>query len=348
MISNEQKEAISIEVIKTIYQQFAKFPDDEKQNRNAPFHEAFLNAFTEKIENRVHSIHALISLSSWIQGLNTSLGQSFIENTAHILSDSEKRAFTTKMKTSLKISEKQKIIIGTIITDLSNGVKTPNSFLEETECYNNDAGTINATDFTVDVFYETDEQIVCIESKTVKPNKSIFRDEKQKILEAKTALKNLYPDKVINYHLAFPFDPLSDTSTGFDKQRFMNYSVGFRKYFSEDEFLLSSEFWDFLSGEPYTMETILDIINSIATPDFLDKYNFIQNKSNYNNGKYIEILNSWFLFKEIQIIKNNNNLKNKIPHNFNYQKYYNQKIFSSDGEYNPKRAAKLLSIIEKD
>ncbi|HCI54608.1 MAG TPA: TdeIII family type II restriction endonuclease, partial [Bacteroidales bacterium] len=44
-LANKQKEKISIEVIKTLVNRFGTFPEDASNNRNAPFHEAFLSAF---------------------------------------------------------------------------------------------------------------------------------------------------------------------------------------------------------------------------------------------------------------------------------------------------------------
>lgn len=90
-LSNLTKQQIATQVIRTLYSQFEKFPEDVSSNRNAPFHEAFVNAFSDKLDGKVSSIPTLISLSSWLHGLNTSLGQSFFENTAQILCGGEKK-----------------------------------------------------------------------------------------------------------------------------------------------------------------------------------------------------------------------------------------------------------------
>ncbi len=118
MISELQKEKIAIQVIRTLYTQFEKFPDDVSNNRNAPFHEAFLSAFAGKLEDKVSSIPIFISLSSWMHGLNTSLGQSFFENVAHLLCNGTKKEFTTNKNSLLQLTEKQKVKIAKIITDL--------------------------------------------------------------------------------------------------------------------------------------------------------------------------------------------------------------------------------------
>ena len=110
-----KKEKIALEVIKTLKSRFDKFPEDASDNRNAPFHEAFLEAFKVKIENYVTNVPIFISLASWMHGLNTSLGQSFFEKIAHILSDGEKRKFN-----NLILSKDQQSTISDIMASLKN------------------------------------------------------------------------------------------------------------------------------------------------------------------------------------------------------------------------------------
>lgn len=44
-----KKERIALEVIKTPKSRFENFPEDASDNRNAPFHEAFLEAFQVEV-----------------------------------------------------------------------------------------------------------------------------------------------------------------------------------------------------------------------------------------------------------------------------------------------------------
>ena len=117
------KEKIATEVIKTLVTRFESFPEDTKNNRNAPFHEAFLNAFSDKLEGKVTDIPFFISLSSWLQGLNTTLGQSFFEAVAHHLCHGQKMEFTSKKLGNLQITKTQKDNVSDIITKLSNSTK---------------------------------------------------------------------------------------------------------------------------------------------------------------------------------------------------------------------------------
>ena len=329
-MNQTKTQQIALEVIKVLKTRFDNFPKSANENRNAPFHEAFLNAFKDKIEKYVDNVPYLISLSNWLHGLNTTLGQSFFENVAHILSDGEKRTFK-----NYKITNKQSNAVLEIITDLKNGTRKPNLEEENSLIFQFDENDklVNALDFTADVFIMENDYIEAIELKSVRPNAGEMRGEKLKILSAKACLKRKYPNKEIRYFIGFPFDPLSDTPTGHDKERFMKHLIEFEKYFDPKEVLLAGELWDKLSGEENTMENILDIINRIAKPDFLEKYEFINNPENFEKDreKYLSILKEWFLFDELEIFKNYEKLKSKN------QRFINQQLFKKDVKYNIRR-----------
>ena len=275
-LTPEKIEEISYQVIKTLYKRFETFPADPSGIRNAPFHMAFLRAFQDKLEEHVTDIPVFISLSSWFNGLNTTLGQSFFENVSHILCDGMKREFKT-----LKISQTQQTTVTDIVTDLKNNTHVPNLARENGLIYqNNTPQDKEVSNFTADCYFEDNEKIVAIELKTVKPNSGVFKNEKDKMLSAKAGLKNANAAKEIFFYLAFPFDPLSLTPTGSDKTGFMNYSVDFTKFFAANEVLLADELWNFLSGDTNTMQQIIDIINAIASPQFMDKYNFLNDAHN--------------------------------------------------------------------
>ena len=203
-LSNDVKEHISLEVIYTLVTRFETFPEDASNNRNAPFHEAFLKAFRLKLEDKVTDIPFFISLSSWLQGLNTTLGQVFFENVAHHLSHGEKREYTSKKLGNLKIYKEQKDIINNIITDLSTSSKTPNITEENKLLFiKGKDNLVDAIDFSVDVFIEDENNITAIELKSVKPNSGEMRGEKQKILEGKAALYKKFSNKSIQFYIGF-------------------------------------------------------------------------------------------------------------------------------------------------
>jgi len=349
-LSNRQKEKISIEVIKTLVTRFESFPEDASNNRNAPFHEAFLNAFTDKLNGKVSDTPFFISLSSWLQGLNTTLGQTFFENVAHHLCNGEKREYTSKKLGNLQISQTQKDNVTNIITDLSNTTCTPSLADENSLIFQNyKTVLVNAIDFSADVFIEDTNSITAIELKSVKPNSGEMRGEKQKILEGKAALYKHFPGKQIHFYIGFPFDPTvnpaTDIITSFNKDRFLGSIINMTKYFASNETLVASELWDFLSGQQNTMEEILEIINSISTTSFLYKFQLLCDNARRLTPDYRTLLNEWNLVSEIELIDNNNSIIQNISNDRGLLRTYNKTAFDSKGNYNTERYSTLKELI---
>lgn len=264
MFDQAKKDAITKAADAALKNFTSKFPTESTLSRNEPFHSAVYKAFESQLQARHLDLKSILQLSSWIQGVNTSMG-SFFERVAWILSDGKKMAFTTKKRTSLKISEPQVTKIKQIWNRLKSGNTPPNAESEIAEILSAPSVEMQeAADFTVDVFIESNDSITAIELKSVRPNKGESAGEKQKMLEAKTALHNSFPGKNIRYFIAFPFDPTSPTPTGYDKKRFIEYLIGSGNYFAHEEFMLVSELWDFLSGEKNTMEQILEIMEDVV------------------------------------------------------------------------------------
>lgn len=345
MITQKKIQQIATTVIKVLFQRFKTFPIDALNNRNAPFHEAFLNAFQNKLGEKVSDIPFFISLSSWLHGLNTTLGQTFFENVAHVLSDGEKREYTSKKLGNKQIHETQKNNINEIMTRLSNSQDVPDLQREDGQIFiNNTTRLVNALDFSADVFIEDNQDVTAIELKSVKPNSGEMRGEKQKILEGKAALYRMFTNKNIKFFVGFPFDPTSDTPTDFDKTRFLGSIINMTKFFDPDETLIAKELWDYLSGEPNTMEKIIEIINKISTPEFMDKFNIINNPENRDNKRYLTILKEWFLFSEAELVKNDLQIKKSIQRDQRLQRIYSQQIFKKE-EYNWERAERLKEVL---
>ena len=207
--------------------------------------------------------------------------------------------------------------------------------------------SVSAIDFSADVFMDDGKKITAIELKSVRPNSGEMRGEKQKILEGKAALSNNFPKKAVEFYIGFPFDPTSGSSkTGYNKTRFLKSIINMNKYFDPDEVLLASELWDFLSDDRNTMEQILDIINTIATTEFLDKYKFIndENSRSQNIKLFKDRLKEWNLFSEFELVDNENKIKNIIKNDKKLIKKFNQLIFL-DGDYNYERYKILNELI---
>ena len=348
-LTNKQKEKISIEVIKTLVTRFESFPEDASNNRNAPFHESFLNAFSDKLNGKVSDTPFFISLSSWLQGLNTTLGQTFFENVAHHLSNGEKREYTSKRLGNLPIKQSQRNHIAQIIADLSNTTSTPNLNNENVLLFAqyNDA-EINAMDFSADVFIEDTASVIAIELKSVKPNSGEMKGEKQKILEGKAALYNHFPGKQIHFYIGFPFDPTVNPSneavTSHNKPRFLGSIINMNKYFARNESLVANELWDLLSGQQNTMEEILAIINTVSTTYFLEKFQFLSTGANRMKPAYLTQLTEWHLYSEIELINNNATIIRKIANNKSLTRIYNKNPLDSKGNYSWDRYNELRPL----
>lgn len=258
-LSIDQKNRIREEVKRILESRIESFPEMGSQNRNAPFHDAIMESFKEQFKEFNIEIPRLVAIASWMHGLSTSLGTGF-ENIAHILSGGYKRKFTGSFV--LKIKKDQAMIIDEIIRQLKSSQVIPSIKREDSLIFNSEYSKekINALGFTADVFIERKKEIIAIEMKSVRPNSGEGRGEKQKILHGKAALKLLYPNHKIKFFIGFPFDPTSKESTKYNKKRFFDYLIEFKKFFAEEEILIADELWDYLSGTKNTMQEILDTI----------------------------------------------------------------------------------------
>lgn len=349
-LTQQQKEKISIEVIKTLVTRFESFPEDASSNRNAPFHDAFLKAFSDKLHGKVSDTPFFITLSSWLQGLNTTLGQTFFENVANHLSNGGKREYTSGRLGNLPITQTQRDHIAQIIADLSTSTKTPNIVAENTLLFSNyTTAEISAMDFAADVFIEDVNSITAIELKSVKPNSGEMKGEKQKILEGKAALYRHFPGKTINFYMGFPFDPTvnpsTETVTSFNKTRFLGSIINMTKYFAPSETLIANELWDLLSGQPNTMEQILELINTISTTTFLAKFQLLTDNAKRNSPEYIAQLTEWNLCSELELVNNDRRVKQKIGTDKTLNRIYNKTAFDNKGNYNADRYIELKKII---
>jgi len=341
------KENIALTVIEALVSSISP-QDVSSTNIDDPFFQMLCNVCSNA--DFIDKKH--LTDASWLQGLNTTLGQSFFEKIAHHLSNGEKREYTSKRSGVLKITQSQADSINHIITALSNSTYTPNMERENKLVFERGDNTslVDSIGFSADVFYETDDSVIAIELKSVKPNSGEMRGEKEKILHGKAALSRLFPRKSIHFFLGFPFDPTVDSSkeavSGFDKQRFMASAINLSKFFDPKELLLASELWDFLSGEKNTMQSILDIINIIATPQFMEKYQFLQDNSKRCCPEYKALLDSWGLYSEVFLIENYSKLKAQACGRF--ERVLNQRMFTDDtGVYNLPRYGEMSGLLSK-
>jgi len=176
-----------------------------------------------------------------------------------------------------------------------------------------------------------------------------MRGEKQKILEGKAALYHHFPNKTIRFYIGFPFDPTINPTqekiSSFDKPRFLNSIINMTKYFDPNETLIASELWDFLSGQEKTMESLLNIINTIATPSFLFKFQLLCDNTKRLTDEYRTQLKEWNLLSELKLIDNNDVIHQKTFNNYELKKLFNKTAFDNKGNYNYERFLKLIHLI---
>jgi hypothetical protein len=101
------------------------------------------------------------------------------------------------------------------------------------------------------------------------------------------------------------------------------------------------------------METILEIINSIATVEFEENFDFLQDKNNakIKKDEFINLLRKWYLFREVILVENQDSVYSKIFTNKRLVRTFNDdifKIYRKDDdykvEYNEKRISQLLEF----
>lgn len=118
------------------------------------------------------------------------------------------------------------------------------------------------------------------------------------------------------------------------------------KYFDPEECLIADELWNLLSGQTNTMESILEIINTISTPQFLTKLQYVNNRANRAGQEYRTILTEWNLFSEIELIENETTIIRNIRGNNSLTKLFNKNPFDSKGCYNVNRYRDLVAILD--
>ncbi len=346
-LSNDKVERISFEIIKVLYCTFAEFRKDVSAEKGDPFHAAFLNAFTDKLQDKVPDVPFSINFSRWLHGLNASLRHSFFENVGHILSDGESREYSSRR--SLTISRRQMGNVNNIVSRLSSSSAVPHLDNENKELFIDDDETADtAVDFSADIFIEDDTQATAIALKSDRPKFGDMRNEKQKILEGKAALFNMFPDKEIRFFIGFPFDPTNETTTTtFDKARLFDSIEQMKRFFAESEVLVAGEFWDFLSEEESTTDQLLETINNIATTEFLAKFGFLTDEKNkeLNVPLYKQRLTEWNLHSEAKLVDNEARIKTKTRSDTRLTRGFNQPIFDFDGNYNISRFRTLKELI---
>ncbi|MCF7918318.1 MAG: TdeIII family type II restriction endonuclease [Candidatus Cloacimonetes bacterium] len=209
-----------------------KFDKYNPETVNMPFHYRLLG------KDRM-------ALFSFIQSLNTTFGTSIYEPVSTVLASLNGNFVQAQMqyKVGKIISEAAQIEIQNIIDELSAG----NDSMKEREisrirkvCRNGKG--IETKPVKVDLFLEDKEGVIHLfDLKTVKPNKSNFKDFKRTLLEWVAISLYNNPNAEIYSYIAIPYNP-------YEPKPYERWTMKGMLDLSK-ELKVAEEFWDFLAGE---------------------------------------------------------------------------------------------------
>jgi len=93
------------------------------------------------------------------------------------------------------------------------------------------------------------------------------------------------------------------------------------------------------------MEELLNIINTISTTSFLEKFQFLSDGANRTKPEYLTQLNEWYLHSEVELINNNATIVHNIGNNKILTRIYNKNSLDGKGNYSWDRYNELRQLI---
>jgi len=193
-----------------------------------------------------------VAAYSFIHSIATSLGMSIYEDVSKIIAEETADECFTKYDIGGVISKEQKSVIDEIMRRLRNGERQVNHDEEIQMVLKSSAkdGRAQKEGKQADFYMLRDKQEHYFEIKTVKPNIDVFAKSKAKLLEWVARRR-----KLIRVYLAFPYNPYHPQPY----ERFTEQGMVERG----KEFLIGSEYWDFLGGEN-TFKELLWLFDSVG------------------------------------------------------------------------------------
>jgi len=235
-ISNNQRREISTLLKEKIRN---KLRDYSPETRSMPFHFRLLG------KDRM-------ALYSFIQSINTMLGQSIFEKVAEIIARVNFGKAVSQYKFEGYLSDKVVLEIDKIMLSLRSA-KSQADELKENERIRLVAnqGTLGKTRKTrADLFVLGKDIEHYFEIKTVKPNIDIFAKTKEKLLQWKAMRYSTNQRIKVKAYICIPYNPQAPNPYS----RWTLQGL----YDLKNEVLVAEEFWDFLGGEG-TYEGLLEI-----------------------------------------------------------------------------------------
>jgi len=118
------------------------------------------------------------------------------------------------------------------------------------------------------------------------------------------------------------------------------------KFFDQNETLIASELWNFLSNDTNTMAEIIQIINSVSTIEFMTKLNKIKSPASCTGDEFITLLDEWYLYSEKRLYENAHLISKAIKEDIILYRQYHNPCFTSNGKYNYQRFDALRKLCE--
>lgn len=207
-----------------------KFETYHPETENMPFHYRLLG------KDRM-------ALFSFIQSLNTTFGTSIYEPVAKELAQGRFKRVQTQADPHNYISSDAQAVIQSIVDDISTTAREPDKEKELNEirkvC---SSGTLKFIKLRkIDVLVQdNNDNIFCMDIKTVKPNIGNFEDYKRMLLSWAGAEMARNPNINIQTIIAIPYNP-------YEPEPYNRWTM--RGMFDlKKEILVAEELWDFLGG----------------------------------------------------------------------------------------------------
>lgn len=231
---------------------------EELKALDMPFHRGLLAFMPEEEVER-----ALLD-SKFVASLATSMG-SWYEHLA-VLIATKRFGRAEKVEIQGTMSEGAADTVSAIMRELDNRRSKPDYAAESQRLKHavdhGDASKPRRVAITVDFFIpDADGIIFAAEMKTPRPNKSMVKGEKRKLLELRGLLFQKHPDRPANQirtYLAFPYNPYR-TRDAFDRQ----WTYGRKFVDLDNEALIGKEFWDYIGGEG-TYEELIRLVEEVG------------------------------------------------------------------------------------